>query len=72
MTELRGMTLKQFKDTIEEMRNTVPFTDEETKIVNVNQPETMCPSQIQLFFEKNDIKITMTKGVELNENRYPY
>ena len=65
MTNVRGMTVKQFKDAIDDMRKIVDFKDEEAQIVNLNDLRCMTNRQIDIVFERNDITVALSKGVEL-------
>jgi len=67
MTNVRGMTVKQFKDSIDDMKKIVDFTDEEAKIVNLNDLWAMTNRQIDIVFERNDITVALSKGVDLEE-----
>ena len=67
MTNVRGMTVKQFKDSIDDMKKIVDFTDEEAKIVNLNDLRAMTNRQIDIVFERNDITVALSKGVDLEE-----
>jgi len=67
MTNVRGMTVKQFKDSIDDMKKIVDFTDEEAKIVNLNDLGAMTNRQIDIVFERNDITVALSKGVDLEE-----
>ena len=65
MTSVRGMTVKQFKDSIEDMKKIVDFTDEEAKIVNLNDLRAMTNRQIDIVFERDDITVALSKSVDL-------
>lgn len=65
MTNVRGMTVKQFKDEIDNMRKIVDFKDEEAQIVNLNDLRCMTNKQIDIVFERNDVTVALSKGVEL-------
>lgn len=65
MTNVRGMTVKQFKDAIDDMRKIVDFKDEEAQIVNLNDLRCMTNRQIDIVFERNDVTVALSKGVEL-------
>lgn len=65
MTNVRGMTVKQFKDSIEDMRKIVDFKDDEAQIVNLNDLRCMTNRQIDIVFERNNITVALSKGVEL-------
>ena len=67
MTNVRGMTVKQFKDSIDDMKKIVDFTDEEAKIVNLNDLRAMTNRQIDIVFERNDITVALSKSVDLEE-----
>ena len=65
MTRVSGMTVKQFKDSIDDMKKIVDFTDEEAKIVNLNDLRAMTNRQIDIVFERNDITVALSKSVDL-------
>ena len=67
MTDVRGMTVKQFKDSIDDMRKIIDFTDEEAQIVNLNDLRAMTNKQIDIVFKRNDITVALSKGVDLEE-----
>lgn len=68
MTNVRGMTVKQFKDVIEDMRNIVYFKDEEAKIVNLNDIWCDANRQVDIVFKRDDITVSLSKGI-LEENK---
>lgn len=65
MTNVRGMTVKQFKDAIDDMRKIVDFKDEEAKIVNLTDIISYSNRQIDIVFERGDVTVALSKGVEL-------
>lgn len=67
MTNVRGMTVKQFKDSIDDMKKIVDFTDEEAQIVNLNDLRAMTNRQIDIVFQRNDITVALSKSVDLEE-----
>lgn len=67
MTNVRGMTVKQFKDSIDDMKKIVDFKDEEAQIVNLNDLRAMTNRQIDIVFQRNDITVALSKGVDLEE-----
>lgn len=67
MTRVRGMSVTQFKEAIEDMRKIVDFTDEEAKIINLQ--DVMCDAnrQIDITFTRNDdIRVNLSKGIPLD------
>ncbi len=66
MTRVRGMTVKDFKDTIEDMRKLINFDDEEAKIVNLNDIQCDTNRQVDIVFERNGITVSLSKGVDLD------
>lgn len=69
MTNLRGMTISQFNDTIEEMRAVYPFKNSEAKIVNTIHEPSACNRQLELYTvnEAHDVKVILIKEVEIDD-----
>lgn len=69
MTNLRGMTIEQFNNTIEEMREVYPFKNSETKIVNTIHEPLCCHRQLEIYTinEDHDVKVILMKEVEIDD-----
>lgn len=65
MTNVRGMTLKQFNDTLEEMRTIYPFKDETTRLGELRDLNSDSLRQVEIVTtdEETGIQIIMSKGV---------
>ena len=65
MTNVRGMTLKQFNDTLEEMRTIYPFKDEKTRLGELKDlcSDSLRQVEIVTTDEETGIQIIMSKGV---------
>ena len=70
MTNVRGMTVKQFKDEIDNMRKIVDFKDEEAKIVNLNDLISNSNRQIDIVFERGNVTVALSTGIELEEKEW--
>ena len=73
MTNLRGMTITQLYDTINEMREVYPFENSETRIVNtiVNTIHEPSGSNRQLevctINKAENVKVILIKEVEIDD-----
>ena len=69
MTRLRGMTVAQMKELVEDMRKVYSFSDDKAKIVDTHDLTTSSNTLLELYVhdEKNDVDIRMSKGVDLSE-----
>ena len=69
MTRLRGMTVAQMKELVEDMRKVYSFSDDKAKIVDTHDLMTNSNTLLELYVhdEKNDVDIRMSKGVDLSE-----
>ena len=69
MTNLRGMTISQLNDTIEEMRAVYPFKNSEAKIVNTIHEPSASHRQLELYTvnEAHDVKVILMKEVEIDD-----
>lgn len=64
MNDLRGMTVKEFKDILEEMRNVYAYKDDETLFGATYDPrEVQGTSRVEIYTKDQDtgIYITMRK-----------
>ena len=62
-------TLKQFMKTIEVMRKTYPFKDEETRIVSTYDPRTGICTLIDLVTDDKEtgVEVRLTKEIEVDD-----
>ena len=61
MTNLRGASIKEFMDTIEEMRTLYSFTDDQAKIVSTYDPPSDAHRKVE--DEETGVHITMQKDI---------
>ena len=66
MNNVRGMTLKQFYDVLEEMRTIYPFEADKTYLGNLRDlpSDSLMNVEILTKDEKTGIQIVMSKGVD--------
>lgn len=66
MNDVRGMTLQQFYDVLEEMRSIYPFEANKTFIGNLRdlKSDSLMNVEILTRDEKTGIQIVMSKGVD--------
>ena len=66
MNNVRGMTLKQFYDVLEEMRTIYPFEADKTYLGNLRDlpSDSFMNVEILTKDEKTGIQIVMSKGVD--------
>ena len=66
MNKVRGMTLKQFYDVVEEMHTIYPFESDKTYIGNIMDLPSASPFNVEILTrdEKTGVQIIMSKGVE--------
>lgn len=69
MTNLRGMTITQLYDTINEMREVYPFENSEARIVNTIHEPSASHRQLELYTinEAHDVKVILMKEVEIDD-----
>lgn len=69
MTNLRGMTITQLYDTINEMREVYPFENSETKIVNTIHEPSGANRQLELYTinKAENVKVILIKEVEVDD-----
>lgn len=69
MTNASGMTIAQFKETVEEMRTVYPFADENAYLGNLKdiRSNEMRQIDIHAIDEKTGVLIILSKGVGENE-----
>jgi hypothetical protein len=65
MSRLRGMTLKQFYDVLEEMHTIYPFESDKTYIGNIIDLPSDSPLNVEILTkdEKTGVQIIMSKSV---------
>ena len=65
MTRVRGMTLKQFNDVLEEMRTIYPYNPETTRLGDLMDMCTDSLRQVEIITtdEATGIQIVLSKGV---------
>lgn len=63
MTNVRNMTLAEFSDMVEAMRNVYPFRNEDAKIIDTRDDYTNTHRVLTLFVKdkKNGVDIRMSK-----------
>lgn len=72
MTNVKGMTIKQFNDTIKDMRKVYSFDDDNTRIISLDDIFTHTPRRIEIATkDKNTgIDIVLSKGIDITEKEY--
>lgn len=70
MTNLRGASIKEFMDTIEEMRTLYHFTDDQAKIVSTYDPPSDAHRKVEIYIkdEETGVHITMQKDIIAKED----
>lgn len=65
MANLRGATIKEFKETVEVMRSVYPFTDDNARIISTIDLPTNAHTHLELYTvdEKTGVKIIMQKDM---------
>lgn len=65
MTRVRGMTLKQFNDVLEEMRTIYPYNPETTRLGDLMDMCTDSLRQVEIITtdEATGVQIVLSKGV---------
>lgn len=71
MNDMRGMSLTQMKEVLDEMRSVYKYDDTKTYLgdlrdLNYDQQRRV---EIMTVDEKTDVTIVMSKGVKLEEGR---
>ena len=63
---LRGMTLKEFNDVLNDMHKVYPFENDKTRICDVYNPRNASFNQVEIRTqdEETGVWITMSKEVE--------
>lgn len=71
MTRLRGMTLTDFNNLVETMREVYPFHNDEAIIIDTHDMDSDTHAQLDLFVhdKAHDVKIRLTKGMNFNNER---
>ena len=71
MNNVRGMTLKQLNDTLDQMHTVYPFKPETTRLGDFRDIQMDASRQVELFTvdEATGVNIIMTKGVDRIANR---
>lgn len=69
MTHLKGMTIAQFKDIVEDMRKVYPFTDDNAKIIDTHDVYTASNTllEINTYDEETGVNIHLSKGLTIDE-----
>lgn len=69
MNRVRGMTLKQFNEVVEDMRSVYKFKNENAILNNLIDLRTGANMEVEIHTvdEKTGVFITMQKGVSYNE-----
>ena len=69
MNNVRGMTIKEFNDVLNEMHGIYPFKPETTHLGDLRDIITDAIRQVEIITtdEETGIKIVMAKGVERGE-----
>ena len=70
MNDLRGMTVEEFKDILNEMRQVYPYKDEETLFGTTHDPrEAQITSRVELYTkdQATGVYITMRKDGTRND-----
>ncbi len=67
MTDPKGMTIKQFKDEIEQMRKCYSFKDEDAFLGNMIGATSLCVNHIEIHAddEETGVHVVLTKDVEM-------
>lgn len=70
MIRCNGMTLRQFNETIEQMRTIYSFSDNNTRLMDLEDPRFVGARQVEIITkdERTGIDIIMRKTVERDEN----
>lgn len=70
MTNVRGMTIKEFNDVLKTMHGIYPFKPETTYLGEFREMITDSLRQVEIITtdEETGIKIVMAKGVERGEH----
>ena len=66
MSRLKGMTLKQFYDVLEEMHTIYPFESDKTYIGNIIDLPSGSPLNVEILTkdDKTGVQIIMSKSVD--------
>lgn len=69
MTRLKGMTITQFKDIVEDMRKVYPFTDNNAKIIDTHDEYTAANTMLEIlaYDEDTGVNIHLSKGLTIDE-----
>lgn len=72
MTKLYGMTVKQLKDTLDEMKTVYPYKDETTRMGEVKEfdPPHVCHVELITMDEPTGIRIVMSKSVNAGSEEW--
>ena len=68
MTNVKGMTLKQFNDTIKDMRTVYNFKDDETRLISLMDLRSDSLRSVEIITqdEATGVTVVLKKGVELD------
>ena len=69
MNRVSGMTIKQFNESVEEMRTVYKFNDESARIEDFHDMQTGFNRQvcIHAIDDKTGVEIVMCKGAKIGE-----
>jgi hypothetical protein len=72
MTKLYGMTIKQLKDTLEEMKTVYPYKDETTKMSDLQalDPRNRWAVEIITTDEPTGIRVVLSKSIEAESEEW--
>ena len=72
MIKVRGMTIKEFNDVLDEMHGVYPFKPETTRICDLNDPRFNVPRHVEIYTvdEKTGVDIVLSKDVPYKEEDY--
>lgn len=68
MTNVKGMTLKQFNDTIKDMRTVYDFKDYETRLISLMDLPSDSLRSVEIITqdEETGVTVILKKGVEVD------
>lgn len=69
MNRVRGMTIKQFNEILNELRSVYNFKDELTRLDDFSEPETRYNRKVSIYTvdEKTGVEVHLSKGAEIDE-----
>lgn len=65
MVELRGMTIKELNDVLDDMHSVYPFQNDKTMFGSIRDIRNMTPNNVEIITtdEKTGVQIIMSKAV---------